>query len=315
LELSPHTRIAVLVPCLNEEASIGSVINAFKSAIPECEIFVFDNNSTDKTAQIASQAGAHVRAVLAPGKGHVVRRMFADVDADIYVMVDGDATYDASAAPAMIGRLIEEGLDMVVGCRVETEESVYRAGHRFGNSLLTACVSIVFGSTFTDMLSGYRVFSRRYVKSFPANSEGFEIETELAVHALEQSMPVAEMQTHYFSRPEGSESKLRTYRDGVRIMLTIARLFETERPFAFFSILAILCAVASVLLALPIIGTFLETGLVPRLPTAVLCAALVLLATILLVCGIILDSVSSGRREAKRLAYLSIPGTGRPRAP
>jgi glycosyltransferase involved in cell wall biosynthesis len=311
LELTSHTRIAVLVPCLNEGASIGSVVGAFKGAIPECEIYVFDNNSTDDTAHIASQAGAHVRTVNAAGKGHVVRRMFADIDADIYLMVDGDATYDASAAPAMVRQLIDEGLDMVVACRIETEQNVYRRGHRLGNSLLTSCVSFVFGNTFTDMLSGYRVFSRRYVKSFPANSTGFEIETELTVHALEQSMPVAETQTHYFARPEGSESKLRTYRDGVRILLTIARLFETEKPFAFFSILAILCTASSLLLALPILGTYLETGLVPRLPTAVLCAALVLLATILLVCGIILDSVSSGRREAKRLAYLSIPGIGR----
>lgn len=306
-------KVAILVPCLNEAASIGVVIEAFKLFMPGCEIYVFDNNSTDDTAKVASSAGARVIEVTAPGKGHVVRRMFADVDADVYVMADGDATYDASSAPAMVQKMMDEGLDMVVGCRSETGRDAYRAGHRFGNVLLTSCVSFVFGKTFTDMLSGYRVFSRRYVKSFPAHSSGFEIETELTVHALEQSMPVAEVRTPYVSRPAGSSSKLRTYRDGMRILLTIARLFETERPFAFFAILAAICAALSLILAAPIVETFLATGLVPRLPTAVLCAALVLLATILFVCGIILDSVASGRREAKRLAYLSVPGPRRER--
>jgi glycosyltransferase involved in cell wall biosynthesis len=225
------------VPCYNEALTIAAIVRDFQACLPQAQIYVFDNNSTDGTAQIARAAGAIVRNVPAQGKGSVVRRMFADIEADAYVMVDGDDTYDASVAPQLVARLLEEGLDMVVGNRVSTEQAAYRPGHRFGNAMLTGFVSFIFGRTFTDILSGYRVFSRRYVKSFAAHSAGFEIETELTVHALELRMPVAEVATVYKSRPEGSVSKLNTYRDGVRILGTILRLFKSERPLAFYSIL------------------------------------------------------------------------------
>jgi glycosyltransferase involved in cell wall biosynthesis len=304
-------RIAVLVPCLNEASTIANVVRDFKTALPGCEVFIFDNNSTDATIEVARNAGAHVRTVALRGKGNVIRRMFADIEADIYVLVDGDDTYDANAAPQMVATLFDEGLDMVVGTRISEEQAAYRFGHRFGNVVLTRCVAGIFGRTFSDMLSGFRVFSRRYVKSFPAHASGFETETELTVHALELRMPVAETPTVYKARPEGSASKLNTYRDGLRILITIARLFKTERPLAFFSIGFGICALVSILLAIPLFETYIGTGLVPRLPTALLCVALMLFGAILLICGIVLDTVTHGRTESKRLAYLAIPGPRR----
>jgi glycosyltransferase involved in cell wall biosynthesis len=307
-------RIAVIVPCYNEALTIAALVHDFHTCLPRAQVYVFDNNSTDNTAQLARDAGAIVRMVTMQGKGSVVRRMFADVEADAYVMVDGDGTYDAGAAPQLVNRLLEEGLDMVVGSRVSTEQAAYRFGHRAGNTLLTGFVSSIFGRTFTDILSGYRVFSRRYVKSFAAHSSGFEIETELTVHALELRMPVAEVETTYGSRPQGSVSKLSTYRDGFRILGTILRLFKSEKPLAFYSIAFALFALASIYLAIPLVTTYLETGLVPRLPTAVLCTALMLFGVILRACGIILDAVTKSRIEQKRFSYLAVPvfGSGFP---
>ncbi len=300
-------RTAVLIPCYNEEAAVAAVVNDFRAALPDAEIYVFDNNSTDATVKRARAAGAYVRHARRQGKGNVVRAMFADIEADLYVLVDGDDTYDAASAPALIERLLDERLDMVVGRRVSEEIAAYRAGHRFGNWLLTSCVKWLFGSAFTDILSGYRVFSRRYVKSFPALSEGFETETELTVHALELRMPVAEVDTPYKSRMAGSASKLNTYRDGARILLTILKLFRVERPLALFGAISLICGVVSLALALPLVMTFLETGLVPRLPTAVLATGAMLSALIALVCGVVLDTVTRGRHEMKRLVYLGIP--------
>jgi len=308
MTISAGPRVAILIPCYNEALTIAAIVRDFQACLPQSQIYVFDNNSTDGTARIAREAGAIVRNVAAQGKGSVVRRMFADIEADAYVMVDGDDTYDASIAPQLVEQLLRDGLDMVVGNRVSTEQMAYRPGHRFGNAMLTGFVSFIFGRTFTDILSGYRVFSRRYVKSFAAHSAGFEIETELTVHSLELRMPVAEVPTMYKSRPEGSVSKLNTYRDGVRILGTIFRLFKSERPLAFFSIGAVFCMLLSLFLAEPVVATYLETGLVPRLPTATLCAALMLFGVILLVCGIILDAVTKGRIEQKRFAYLAQPG-------
>ncbi|MCP3020266.1 MULTISPECIES: glycosyltransferase [Cupriavidus] len=305
-KLNP-SRVAVIIPCYNEAATIAGVVQSFRKHLPDAVLYVFDNNSSDETIAQARAAGAVVRSVPLQGKGNVVRRMFADVDADVYVMVDGDGTYDASVAPELVRRLCAEGLDMVVGARVSEEQAAYRFGHRFGNVLLTSFAAALFGRTFTDMLSGYRIFSRRYAKSFPAHSSGFEIETELAVHALEQRMPVAEQDTIYYSRPTGSESKLNTYRDGWRILMTILRLFKSEKPLAFFSAGFMGCSLLSVILAVPLFETYLSTGLVPRLPTALVCVALVLLGIILLTCGIVLDTVTHGRLEMKRLAYLSLP--------
>jgi glycosyltransferase involved in cell wall biosynthesis len=299
-------RVAVLIPCYNEEATIAAVVRDFAACLPDARIYVFDNNSSDGTVARAKQAGAAVRLVAYQGKGNVVRRMFADIDADVYVLVDGDGTYDAADAPAFVARLIDEDLDMVVGARISNEEQAYRRGHRFGNVMLTQFAARIFGNSFSDMLSGYRIFSRRFVKSFPAHSSGFEIETELAVHALELRMPVAEIKTDYRSRPDGSASKLNTYRDGLRILLTILRLFKAEKPLLFFSIGFAVCSIASVVLALPVFATYVETGLVPRLPTALLCAALMLFGALLLVCGLVLDTVTRGRAEAKRFAYLGL---------
>lgn len=296
----------MLIPCFNEEVAIGRVVTGFRERLPDAEIHVFDNNSTDATAAIARRAGALVRSVALQGKGNVVRRMFADIDADLYLMVDGDDTYDPDAAPTLVARL-GEGLDMVVGERCNSEASAYRPGHRLGNKLLTRCVGLLFGRTFNDMLSGYRGFSRRYVKSFPAHASGFDIETELAVHALQLRMPVAEVKTRYGARPEGSESKLRTYHDGLRILVTILRLWKVERPLLFFSVGAASCALLSVVLAVPLVETYLQTGLVPRFPTAILCAALMLLGGTLAAVGLILDTVTHGRLELKHLAYLAIP--------
>ncbi len=303
-------RIAVVIPCYNEALAIAQVVEGFRAALPEAEVHVFDNNSSDGTAAIARAAGAVVTHVAARGKGNVVRRMFADVEADVYVMADGDATYDAAAARRLIDRLVEGNLDMVVGNRVDDGRNAltYRAGHRFGNRLLTGAVVQLFGGGLTDMLSGYRVFSRRYAKSFPALSRGFEIETELTVHALELRMPYAEESTAYSTRPEGSESKLSTYRDGWRILKTICKLFVSERPLQFFSIIGGLLVALSVVLAVPLFMTYMHTGLVPRLPTAVLVTGAMLAAMLSFVCGIVMHAITLGRREAKRLRYLAIPG-------
>ena len=302
-------RIAVILPCYNEEHAIARVIQDFQEALPEAEIFVFDNNSTDRTAEIARSAGARVAYVALKGKGNVVRRMFADVEADIYLMTDGDCTYDVSVARQLAEKLLQENLDMVVGCRVDKGEAEnYRRGHRLGNRLLTGSVRRMFGGEFSDMLSGYRVFSRRFVKSFPALARGFEIETELTVHALELRMPWGEVDTAYGARPEESVSKLSTYRDGFRILKTILRLYRLERPLQFFGIFSIVFALASIGFAIPLLPEYLETGLVPRLPTAVLSTGLMLAAMLALGCGLLLDNVTLGRQEQKRMAYLSIPG-------
>jgi glycosyltransferase involved in cell wall biosynthesis len=306
---SPRTQlsVAVLVPCYNEAIAIGTVIRQFRQALPEATIHVYDNNSTDGTAAIASAAGVIVRSVTRQGKGNVVRRMFADINADVYVLVDGDATYHATSSPAMVDKLVSEGLDMVVGSRESEHLAAYRRGHRFGNRMLTGCVAWLFGSEFTDILSGYRVFSRRFVKSFPALAEGFETETELTVHALGLRMPIAEMPTPYAARPEGSVSKLSTYRDGWRILVTIIRLFKAERPLVFFGMLATFFAITAIGMSVPLFFTYLHTGLVPRIPTAVLVTGMMLMAMGFLLCGLILDTVTRGRQEMKRLAYLAIP--------
>ena len=298
-------RIAVLVPCFNEEAAVATVIADFRRALPSAEIFVYDNNSSDRTAAVAREAGASVRSERRQGKGHVVRRMFADVEADIYVLVDGDATYDAASAPRMIDTLLSDHLDMVVGLRVDQSEAAYRLGHRTGNRLLTGFLSSVFGQAFKDILSGYRIFSRRFVKSFPVLSDGFEIETELSVHALELALPVAEIETPYYARPEGSVSKLNTWRDGLRILSTILRLYRSEKPLRFFTAIGIFLTLVSVGLAFPVLVTYLEEGLVPRLPTAVLSMGLMILAVLSVSSGLVLDTVTRGRREMKLLAYLS----------
>ena len=300
-------RIAVLVPCFNEEAAVGTVVADFRKALPAAEIFVYDNNSSDRTVAVARDAGAQVRSERRQGKGHVVRRMFADVDADIYVLVDGDATYDATSAPHMIETLLFDHLDMVVGFRVDQAEAAYRPGHRTGNRMLTGFLSAVFGEAFKDILSGYRVFSRRFVKSFPVLSDGFEIETELSVHALELALPVAEIETPYFARPEGSVSKLNTWRDGFRILGTILKLYRSEKPLRFFSAIGIFLVLVSIGLAIPVIVTYLEQGIVPRLPTAVLSMGLMILAMLSVSSGLVLDTVTRGRREMKLLAYLSQP--------
>lgn len=301
-------RVAVILPCFNEAVVIASVIEAFRAALPEADIYVFDNASTDGTGAVAIAAGATVRRVVQRGKGNVVRRMFADVEADIYVMADGDGTYDASQSQALVGKLIEEGLDMVVGTRQPVGDGgEYRPGHAWGNWLLTAMVTRVFGGGFTDLLSGYRVLSRRFVKSFPALSKGFEIETELTIHALELRAPYGEAPTAYSSRIEGSVSKLGTVRDGFAILKSLLRLYVRERPRQLYSVIAVACAVGSLLLALPVVYEFLETGLVPRLPTAVLAGLIMIAAVILGATAVIMDSVVTGRAEAKRLRYLDIP--------
>ena len=307
-------RVAVLVPCHNEEAAVAAVVRGFREALPQAVVWVYDNNSSDRTVQVAREAGALVGSETAQGKGHVVRRMFSDIEADIYLMVDGDATYDAASAPRLVERLLAERLDMVVGCRVETQREAYRPGHRLGNLLLTTSVRLLFGRQFTDILSGYRAFSRRFVKSFPALSRGFEIETELTVHALELSMPVAEVATPYGARPEGSVSKLRTYADGLRILALIASLYRNEKPLPFFSLLSGLLAVAAVGISVPLFLTYARTGLVPRFPTAVLCTGMMIIAALGFTCGLILDTVTRGRKEMKRLAYLAIPAPGSPAA-
>ena len=301
-------RIAVLLPCYNEEAAIAQTVAGFRAAFPDAAIYVYDNNSRDRTAEVARSAGAIVRTERMQGKGNVVRRMFADVDADLYVMADGDATYDAAVAPAMVARLIDEGLDMVVGARVHEAAEAYRRGHVLGNRVMTGILARLFGRSFTDIFSGYRVFSRRFVKSFPVLSAGFEIETEISVHALELKMPVGEVEARYFARPEGSQSKLSTYGDGARIARTILTLYRIERPLLFFGMLAAAFALVAVVLAVPLVVTYFQTGLVPRLPTAILATGLMILAFLNFFTGLILDTVVRGRREVRRLAYLAVPG-------
>lgn len=303
-------RVAVILPCYNEDAAIAQTIADFRTALPGAAIYVYDNNSRDGTVEAARAAGAIVRTERMQGKGHVVRRMFADIDADIYVLADGDATYDAAVAPAMIDRLVSEQLDMVVGARQHEGDEAYRPGHVLGNRLLTGLLARMFGRSFSDILSGYRVFSRRFVKSFPVLSAGFEIETEISVHALELAMPVAEMVTRYGARPEGSVSKLSTYSDGWRILRTMVNLYRSERPVLFFGWLAGLLATAALLLAVPLVVTYVETGLVPRVPTAILVTGMMVIAVLSVFAGLILDTVTKGRREVKRLAYLQLAAPG-----
>lgn len=305
-------RLAVLIPCYNEEVAITKVIVDFKAALPTADIYVFDNNSTDETVARALSAGAHVSHVPFRGKGNVIRRMFADIEADVFIMVDGDATYHAPSAVTLINNLVNNQLDMVVGVREHEDKEAYRSGHEFGNKLLTGCVISIFGGNFTDMLSGYRAFSRRYVKSFPALAQGFETETELTVHALELRMPYGEVATPYGARPEGSVSKLSTYKDGIRILKTIVRLYATERPMVFYGLIALICILTSVALAVPLFATYFQTGLVPRIPTAILCTGLLLAGAGSFFSGLILDATTLSRREFKRLSYLATPALQRP---
>jgi glycosyltransferase involved in cell wall biosynthesis len=300
-------RIAVILPCYNEEAAIAETVAGFRAALPGATIYVYDNNSRDRTIELARGAGAVVRTERQQGKGHVVRRMFADIDADIYVMADGDLTYDPKAAPEMVRMLVDEQYDMVVGTRQHEAVEAYRGGHVIGNRLFTGLLARLFGRSFTDIFSGYRVFSRRFVKSFPVLSEGFEIETEISVHALELRMPVGEMVTAYGARPEGSASKLSTYRDGWRILKTIGTLYRIERPVLFYGGIGALLLVAAIILAVPLLLTYLDTGLVPRFPTAILVTGMVVIAVLSFFAGLILDTVTRGRREMRRLAYLAYP--------
>ena len=302
--------VAVLVPCYNEATTVGAVVTDLQRALPAATIYVCDNASTDDTAQRAGVAGAIVLSEPHPGKGNAIRRLFASVEADIYVMIDGDDTYDASAAPRLVQQLVAERLDMVNVARVSEEEEAYRLGHQLGNRLLTGMIASLFGDKFSDVLSGYRVFSRRFVKSFPALSSGFEIETELTVHALRLRMPVAEMPAAYRARPDGSESKLRTYRDGLEIFRTIGLLVKEEQPLRFFSVIALFLALGAVGISIPVIIEYLDTGLVPRFPTAILASATMLLAFLSLFAGLILDSVARARRETKWLRYLEYSAPG-----
>lgn len=300
-------RVAVLVPCYNEAISIGQVVDEFKRALPQAVVFVYDNNSEDETADIARKAGAIVRREPLQGKGNVVRRMFADIEADVYILVDGDGTYDADAAPLLVERLLIDELDMVTGVRIAALSAAYRLGHQFGNSALTGLVARIFGDRCGDMLSGYRAFSRRFVKSFPALATGFEIETELTIHALELRMPIADVDIRYGSRQEGSTSKLHTVRDGLRIGATIVNLVKDERPLPFFTMVALFFFFASLGFGYPVIITYFQTGLVPRLPMAVLAMGLMIVSCLSFTAGVVLDSVTSGRRELRRLHYLGIP--------
>jgi glycosyltransferase involved in cell wall biosynthesis len=299
-------RIAVLLPCYNEEATIGATVSGFREALPQATVYVYDNNSADRTREVAAKAGAVVRSERQQGKGHVVRRMFADIDADVYVMADGDLTYDPEAAPEMVALLLSDQLDMVVGTRKHEEKEAYRGGHVLGNRIFTGLLAGLFGRSFNDIFSGYRVFSRRFVKSFPVLSSGFEIETEMSVHALELRMPVGEVETRYLARPEGSESKLSTYGDGWRILKTIGTLYRVERPVLFYGTIALLLMVAALVLSEPLVVTYLQTHLVPRLPTAILVTGMTIVAVLCFFTGLILDTVTRGRREMRRLAYLSL---------
>jgi len=303
--------IAVIIPCYNEEVAIAQTVKEFAAALPEAKIYVYDNNSKDRTIEVARAAGAIVRSERQQGKGNVIRRMLADIDADVYVLTDGDATYDATAARTMIDMMVNEGLDMVVGSRKHTSELAYRSGHQFGNKMLTTLLAQLFGNSFKDILSGYRIFSRRFAKSFPALTTGFEIETEMSVHSLELKMPVSEHETLYRERPDGSVSKLSTYRDGWRILRTMITLYRIERPMLFFGLFSALLILLSIGLGIPLALTYLESGLVPRLPTAVVITGLTILGGLCLFAGLILDTVVHGRREVRRLAYLSYRSANR----
>ena len=303
-------RIAVLLPCYNEQAAIAATVEGFRAALPGAVVYVYDNNSTDGTTEAAAKAGAVVRTERQQGKGHVVRRMFADVDADVYVMADGDLTYDPKAAPAMVDQLVAEQLDMVVGTRRHDAKDAYRGGHVLGNQLFTGLLAGLFGRSFSDIFSGYRVFSRRFVKSFPVLSSGFEIETEISVHALELRMPVGEVETTYLARPEGSHSKLSTYSDGWRILKTIVTLYRIERPVLFFGGIGALLLALAIILSIPLIVTYAHTGLVPRVPTAILVTGMTIVAVLNFFAGLILDTVTRGRREVRRLAYLALAAPG-----
>ena len=300
----------MLLPCFNEEAAIAATVAGFRAALPEAVIYVYDNNSRDRTREIAAKAGAIVRTERQQGKGHVVRRMFADIDADVYVMADGDLTYDPKAAPAMVDQLLAEQLDMVVGTRRHDARDAYRGGHVLGNKLFTGLLAGLFGRSFSDIFSGHRVFSRRFVKSFPVLSSGFEIETEISVHALELRMPVCEVETTYGARPEGSHSKLSTYSDGWRILKTIVTLYRIERPVLFFGGIAALLLALAIVLSIPLIVTYANTGLVPRVPTAILVTGMTIVAVLSFFAGLILDTVTRGRREVRRLAYLALAAPG-----
>lgn len=305
-----HQRIAVLLPCYNEEAAIAATVEGFRKALPRATVYVYDNNSRDRTREVAAAAGAVVRTESQQGKGCVVRRMFADIEADVYVMADGDLTYEPASAPEMVRQLITENLDMVVGTRRHDATDAYRGGHVLGNRLFTRLLAGLFGRSFTDIFSGYRVFSRRFVKSYPVLSQGFEIETEMSVHALELRMPVGEIETRYLARPEGSHSKLSTFRDGWRILKTIVTLYRIERPVLFFGAIGALLVLAAVILAIPLVLTYIETGLVPRFPTAILATGMTIVAVLCFFAGLILDTVTRGRREIRRLAYLAQPAPG-----
>ena len=302
--------VAVLIPCYNEAVAIGQTVSGIAAALPEARIYVYDNNSTDGTAEVAASAGAIVRHETLQGKGNVVSRMFADIEADMYLLIDGDATYDPTDAPRMIELMQEKRLDFVNGVRVVEGDGEFRSGHRFGNALFTRTVARVFGNGVDDMLSGYKLFSHRFVKSFPALSTGFEIETELVVHALELRMPMAQVETRYSARPEGSTSKLSTVRDGLRIGLAIGKLVRDERPLPFFLVVALAFAVLSVAFALPVLAEFYRTGLVPRFPTFILSTTLMVVALLNITCGLILDTITRSRREIKRLAYLRLSPPG-----
>ena len=305
-----HQRIAVLLPCYNEEAAIAATVEGFRKALPGATVYVYDNNSRDRTREVAAAAGAVVRTESQQGKGCVVRRMFADIEADVYVMADGDLTYEPASAPEMVRQLITENLDMVVGTRRHDATDAYRGGHVLGNRLFTRLLAGLFGRSFTDIFSGYRVFSRRFVKSYPVLSQGFEIETEMSVHALELRMPVGEIETRYLARPEGSHSKLSTFRDGWRILKTIVTLYRIERPVLFFGGIGALLLLAALVLAIPLLFTYIETGLVPRFPTAILATGMTIVAVLCFFAGLILDTVTRGRREMRRLAYLAQPAPG-----
>ncbi len=300
-------QIAVLLPCYNEEAAIARTVAGFRAALPDALIYVYDNNSTDQTREVAAAAGAIVRSEKMQGKGHVVRRMFADIEADIYLMVDGDGTYAPEDAPQLINTLLTEHSDMAVGTRRGVTDDAGRAGHAFGNRIFNSLYKRLFGRDFTDIFSGYRAFTRRFVKSFPAVSGGFEIETEMSVHASQLKLPVSEIALDYGRRPEGSASKLSTFGDGAKILWMFAMLMKETQPMRFFGTFAAAFAAVSLVLMTPVLSEYFETGLVPRMPTWVLSLGLLLLSVLMVVTGLVLDSVSRGRAEQKRIFYLNIP--------
>lgn len=307
-KLPEQLKIAVIIPCHNEELTVANTIRAFQEHLPQANVVVCDNASSDNTADASRAAGAKVIYEGKRGKGEAIRRLFADVDADIYVMTDGDATYDAAAAPDMIRTILSNNLDMVVGNRRPVQgDSQYRPGHSIGNRLFSKIVQLFFDSPFDDLLSGYRVMSRRFVKTFPAESKRFEIETELTIHVLEQRMPAGQQLTDYFPRPDGSVSKLSTYKDGFRILVTIFQLLRDVKPLQFFGSIALLTATIAIMLTPPIVITFLETRTVPRLPTALIIVSMFILSFVFLTCGIILDRISANRRNFHRLTYLRYP--------